>query len=72
MIKNVKAGAEKKLNIIKSLLTHNGRIDQKTLLKIQKMVILSTIRYDEEAYGSASHTTLKALNPIPYIISFSR
>jgi hypothetical protein len=58
MIKNVKAGAEKKLNIIKSLLTHNGRIDQKTLLKIQKMVILSiqrgTIRIGKPHYSKST------------------
>jgi hypothetical protein len=38
--------------------------DQKTLLKIHQMIILSTLRYGETAYGSASKAVLRKLYPI--------
>jgi hypothetical protein len=37
--------------------------DQGNLLAIHKMIILSTFRYGEEAYGSASKAVLKKLEP---------
>jgi hypothetical protein len=37
--------------------------DQKTLLKIHQMIILSTLRYGETAYGSASKAVLRKLYP---------
>jgi hypothetical protein len=37
--------------------------DQKNLIKIHRMIILSTLRYGEEAYGSASQPIFKKLEP---------
>jgi hypothetical protein len=37
--------------------------DQEKLLTIHKIIILSTLRYGEEAYGSASKAVLKKLEP---------
>jgi hypothetical protein len=51
---DAKARALKKINIIKSLSHTSWGSDQKTLLKINRMTILPTIRYGEAAYGSAT------------------
>jgi hypothetical protein len=37
--------------------------NQQNLIKIHQMVVLSTIRYGEEAYGSASQVILRQLEP---------
>jgi hypothetical protein len=36
----------------------------KTLLRIHKMIVLSTLRYGETAYGSTSKSALKTIEPI--------
>jgi hypothetical protein len=56
-----KAKAEKKMNIIKCLSHTKWEADQQNLIKIHCMVVLSAIRYGEEAYGSASQTVLRKL-----------
>jgi hypothetical protein len=38
---------------------------QQILLRIHQMIILSTLKYGDVAYGSASPTTLKTLDPCP-------
>jgi hypothetical protein len=48
------------MNIIKCLAHTKWEAD---LLTIHKMIILSTLRYGEEAYGSASKAVLKKLEP---------
>jgi hypothetical protein len=58
-----KAKAEKKINIIKCLRHTKWGAEQQNLIKIHCMVILSTIRSGEEAYGSASQTALRKLKP---------
>jgi hypothetical protein len=63
-IKDVKARAMKNLNIIKSLAHKKWGADQQTLLRIHQMIIFSTLRYGDAAYGSASPTTLKTLDPV--------
>jgi hypothetical protein len=58
-----KAKAEK-INIVKCLTHTKWEVeDQGNLLTIHKMIILSTLRYREEAYGSASKAVLKKLEP---------
>jgi hypothetical protein len=52
-ILSTKAKAEK-INIIKCLAHTKWEADQGNLLTIHKMIILSTLRYGEEAYGSAA------------------
>jgi hypothetical protein len=42
---------------------HQMAAYQGSLLTIHKMIILSTLRYGEEAYGSASKAVLKKLEP---------
>jgi hypothetical protein len=49
----------KKMNLIKCLSHTKWGADQENLIKIHRMIILSTLRYGEEAYGSASHAILK-------------
>jgi hypothetical protein len=56
-IKNTKAMAEKKIKIIKCL-AHTT-----SLLKVHQMIVLGTLRYGEEAYGSATEAVLKKLEP---------
>jgi hypothetical protein len=58
-----KAKAEKKINLIKCLSHTKWGADQENLIKIHRMIILSTLRYGEEAYGSASQAILKKLEP---------
>jgi hypothetical protein len=57
-IKDIKARAMKKLNIIKSLAHKKWGAEQQTLLRIHHIIILPTLRYGDFAYGSASPTTL--------------
>jgi hypothetical protein len=40
--------------------------DHKTLLRIHQMIVLLTLRYGETAYGSASKSALKTIEPIQY------
>jgi hypothetical protein len=58
-----KAKTEKEINIIKCLRHTKWGAKQQNLIKIHCMVILSTIRSGEEAYGSASQTVLRKLKP---------
>jgi hypothetical protein len=37
--------------------------DQQNHIEIQRMIVFSTLRYGEEAYGSASQPILKKLEP---------
>jgi hypothetical protein len=63
-IKDVKARATRKLNLLKSLSHTSWGSDQKTLLGIHQMIVLSTLRYGEEAYGSASCAVLRQLEAV--------
>jgi hypothetical protein len=51
------------MNIIKCLAHTKWAADQGNLLIIHKMIKLSTLKYGEEAYGSASKAVLKKLEP---------
>jgi hypothetical protein len=51
-----------KLNLLKSLSSWGS--DQKTHLQIHQMIVLSSLRYGEEAYGSASYVVLRQLDAI--------
>jgi hypothetical protein len=59
---SVQKQKQKKMNIIKCLAHTKWRADQGNLFTIHKMIILSTLRYGEEAYGSASKAILKKLD----------
>jgi hypothetical protein len=64
-IQDAKERAGKKLNLTKCMMSHTSwGANQKTLLKIHQMIILSTLRYIETAYGSASKAALRQLDPI--------
>jgi hypothetical protein len=63
-VKDVKARATKKLNLLKSLSLWGS--DQKTLLQIHQTIVLSTLRYGEEDYGSASCAVLRQLNEVQH------
>jgi hypothetical protein len=52
----------KKINIIKCLAHTKWGADQGNLLTIHKMIILSTLRYGEEAYGQHPKQCLKSSN----------
>jgi Fic family protein len=52
-IKDGKAMATKKLNLLKSLSHTSWDSDQKTLLWIHQMIVSSTLRYGKEFYGCA-------------------
>jgi hypothetical protein len=43
---------------------HELKSRPKDVLKIHQMIILSTLRYSKTAYGSASKTVLRKLDPI--------
>jgi hypothetical protein len=59
-IKDVNARATRKLNLLKS----SWGSEQKTLFRIHKMIVLSTLRYGEEAYGSASCAVLRLMDAV--------
>jgi hypothetical protein len=61
---DAKERAGRKLNLTKCLSHTSCGGDQKTFLKIHQMIILSTLKYDETAYGSASKAVLRKLDPI--------
>jgi hypothetical protein len=65
-IKDVKATATRKLNILKSLSHTSWGSDHKTLLRIHQIIVLSTLRYEEDAYayGSASCAVLRQLDAV--------
>jgi hypothetical protein len=63
-IKDVKARVTRKLNLLKSLFHTSWGSDQKTLLRIHQMIVLSTLRYVEEPYGSASCAVLRQLDAV--------
>jgi hypothetical protein len=62
-IKNLKPRAMKKLNIIKSLAHMKWGAEQQTLLRINKLIILPTLRYGKT---SASPTPLKSRDPVQH------
>jgi hypothetical protein len=66
-IKNTKVRAEKKINIFKCLAHTTWGTDQGSLLKLHQIIVLGTLRYEEEAYGSATEAVMKKLEPIPKI-----
>jgi hypothetical protein len=51
------------MNLIKCLGHTKCGADQQNLIKIHRMIVLSTLRYGEEAYGSASQAILRNSNP---------
>ncbi|XP_075157887.1 uncharacterized protein LOC142231154 [Haematobia irritans] len=63
-IRNIKAKANAKLNIIKMLRCSKFGSDQQSLLRILTCVVLPTIDYASIIYSSASDYHLKDLNPI--------
>jgi hypothetical protein len=63
-IQDAKERAGKKLNLTKCLSHSSWGADQKTLLRIHQMIILSTFKNDETTYGFASKAVLKKLDPI--------
>jgi hypothetical protein len=63
-IKDVKARVTRKLNLLKSLSHTSCGSDQKTLLRIHQMIVLPTLQYEEEAYGSASCAVLRQLDAV--------
>jgi hypothetical protein len=58
-----KAKAEKKMNTFKYLSHTKWGADQENLIKIHQILVLSTIRYGEEVYGSASQAILRKFEP---------
>jgi hypothetical protein len=60
----VKARAGKKLGLLKTLAYKKWGGDQKTLLRIHQMIVLSTLRYGESIYGTITKPALKTLVPI--------
>jgi hypothetical protein len=60
---SVQKQKQKKMNIIKCLAHTKWGVDQGNLFTIHKMIILSTLRYGQEAYGSAFKAMLKKLEP---------
>jgi hypothetical protein len=60
-IKNTKARAEKKINVMKFLAHTTWGADQGSLLKVLQMI--DTLRYGEESYGSATEAVMKKLKP---------
>jgi hypothetical protein len=63
-IKDVKTRATRKLNLLKRVSSWGS--DQKTLLRIHQMIVLSTLRYGEQPYGTASCAVLRQLNEVQY------
>jgi hypothetical protein len=64
-IKNTKARAEKKINIVKCLAHTTWGANLGSPLKVRQMIVLGTLRYGQEAYGSATEAVLKKLEPSP-------
>jgi hypothetical protein len=52
------------VNYLKCFSHTTWESDQVNLLRIFQMIIISTIRYGEESYGSASNAVLKKLEHI--------
>jgi ribonuclease HI len=63
-LKKVKDKANSKLNILKCLAGKKWGADASILLKIHKAVVLPTLRYGEEIYGSAKESDLQKLEPV--------
>jgi hypothetical protein len=63
-IKAIKARATRKLNQLKNLSHTSWGSDQKTLLRIHQMIVLSTLKYREKVYGSASCVVLRQLDAV--------
>jgi hypothetical protein len=63
-LKDVKARASKKLRLLKTQAYKKWGGDQKTLLRIHQMIVLSTLRYGESIYGAATKPALKTLESI--------
>jgi hypothetical protein len=56
--------SDKKLRLQKILAHKKWGEDQKTLLRIHQMIVLSTLRSGESIYGPAKKPVLKTLEPI--------
>jgi hypothetical protein len=61
---HIKARATRKLNVLKSLSHTIWGSGQQTLLRIHQMIVLSTLRYGEEANESASCAILRQLDTV--------
>jgi hypothetical protein len=60
-LKTTKQKAEKRINIIKCLTKTHWGADHDVLLNVHKAVVLGTLRYGEQVYGSASKSLLDKL-----------
>jgi hypothetical protein len=60
-LKQAKQKAEKKISILKCLARTSWGADQDVLLTIHNVVVLSTLRYGEQIYGSAKPKELEKL-----------
>jgi hypothetical protein len=63
-LKKAKHKANSKLNIIKCLAGKKLGADASILLNIHRSVVLPTLRYGEEIYGSAKESELQKLEPV--------
>jgi hypothetical protein len=63
-LKDVKARAGKEQGLLRTLAHKKWVGDQKTLLRIHKMIVLSTLRYGESIYGTATKPALNTLETI--------
>jgi hypothetical protein len=63
-IRDAKARAMKRINILRCLAGTEWGADRDVLLQAHHAIVLSALRYGETAYGSASPTLLKTLEPI--------
>jgi ribonuclease HI len=63
-IKDTKARAKKRLNILRCLAGTEWGADRDILLRTHHAIVLATLRYGETAYGSAKPNILKQLEPV--------
>jgi hypothetical protein len=61
---NWKARPGKKLGQLKTQAHKKWGRDQKTILRIYQMIVLSILRYGELIYGTTTKPALKTLEPI--------
>lgn len=63
-IRQTKLKAKNRLNLLKAITSSKWGADEKTLLRLHEALVLSTLEYGSEIYGTATLTKLKLLNPI--------
>jgi hypothetical protein len=63
-IETVKAKCSKRLNLLRHLARTQWGVDQSTLLRVHKILVLSAVEFASVAYGSARKTQLKKLDSI--------